>query len=124
MNKILILNILGKKDFVDLGDQIYDLRDITESLRKIIILNLEIKDEFVTVTSNRLNNIYSILKPIKSRLEKADHAGNYTNSKKYLLRFINNLCINIDGVINNINPINIKELTRYSNMLIDLLLIY
>lgn len=123
MDKTLILNILGKKDFVDLGDQIYNLREITESLRKIIILNLEIKDEFVTLTINRLNNIYNILKPIKSSLEE-DHAGNYTNSKKYLIKFINNLCLNIEGVISNINPIDIKELTRYSNMLIDLLLIY
>lgn len=123
MDKTLILNILGKKDFVDLGDQIYNLKEITESLRKIIILNLEIKDEFVTVTINRLNNIYNILKPIKSSLEEG-HAGNYTNSKKYLIKFINNLCLNIEGVISNINPIDIKELTRYSNMLIDLLLIY
>lgn len=123
MDKTLILNILGKKDFVDLGDQIYNLREITESLRKIIILNLEIKDEFVTLTINRLNNIYNILKPIKSSLEE-DPASNYTNSKKYLIKFINNLCLNIEGVISNINPIDIKELTRYSNMLIDLLLIY
>lgn len=123
MDKTLILNILGKKDFVDLGDQIYNLREITESLRKIIILNLEIKDEFVTLTINRLNNIYTILKPIKASLEE-DPASNYTNSKKYLIKFINNLCLNIEGVISNINPIDIKELTHYSNMLIDLLLIY
>lgn len=77
----------------------------------------------MTLTINRLNNIYNILKPIKSGLEE-DHAGNYTNSKKYLIKFINNLCLNIEGVISNINPIDIKELTRYSNMLIDLLLIY
>lgn len=123
MDKALILNILGKKDFVALGDQIYNLREITESLRKIIILNLDINDEFVTVTINRLNNIYKIFKPIKSSLEE-EHDGNYINSKKYLLGFINNLCLNIEGVINNIKPIDIKELTRYSNMLIDLLLIY
>lgn len=124
MDQNLILNILGKKDTVDLGDQIYNLREITQSLRKIIILNLEIKEEYATVTINRLTKIYSILKPIKARLEESDRAGNYTNSKKYLIRFINNLCLNIEGVINNINPIDIKELTRYSNMLIDLLLIY
>ena len=36
MDKILLLKLLGKKDSVDLSDQVYNLREITEELREIM----------------------------------------------------------------------------------------
>lgn len=124
MDKTLVLKILGKKDSVDLGDQIYNLRGITEELRKIIILKLDITEAFANRTSKELKDVYDILKLIKDRLEEADNISGYTNSRKFLLKFVNNLCININGIINSINPINVKDLTYYSNTLIDLVLMY
>lgn len=124
MDKTLVLKILGKKDSVDLGDQIYNLRGITEELRKIIILKLDITETFANRTSKELKDVYDILKLIKDRLEEADNISGYTNSRKFLLKFVNNLCININGIINSINPINVKDLTYYSNTLIDLVLMY
>ena len=124
MDKTLVLKILGKKDSVDLGDQIYNLRGITEELRKIIILKLDITEAFANRTSKELKDVYDILKLIKDRLEEPDNIIGYTNSRKFLLKFVNNLCININGIINSINPINVKDLTYYSNTLIDLVLMY
>lgn len=124
MDKTLVLKILGKKDSVDLGDQIYNLRGITEELRKIIILKLDITEAFANRISKELKDVYDILKLIKDRLEEADNISGYTNSRKFLLKFVNNLCININGIINSINPINVKDLTYYSNTLIDLVLMY
>ena len=124
MDKALILKILGKKDSVDLGDMIFNLRNICYNLRDIIDLNLEINNEFILDTKEKLNNIYTVVKAIENNLKSSDNLIGYTNSKNYLLNFITKLCSNLLGLINSFEPLEIKNLIYYNNVIIDVMLIY
>ena len=124
MDKALILKILGKKDSVDLGYMIFNLRDICYNLRDIIDLDLDINNEFILDTKEKLNNIYTVVKAIENNLNSSDNLIGYTNSKNYLLNFITKLCSNLLGLINSFEPLEIKKLIYYNNVMIDVMLIY
>lgn len=124
MDKALILKILGKKDSVDLGDMIFNLRDICYNLRDIIDLDLDINNDFILDTKEKLNNIYTVVKAIENNLNSSDNLIGYTNSKNYLLNFITKLCSNLLGLINSFEPLEIKKLIYYNNVMIDVMLIY
>ncbi|MBB6623279.1 hypothetical protein [Clostridium gasigenes] len=124
MDRTLVLKLLGKKDSVDLGDQLYNLREITEELRELIILNLPIKEEIIEITIKRLSDIYNIIMPIKENFKDDNSIVGYTNSKVYLSQFINDLCVNIQGLIRSCKPFDNKGFIYHTNIIIDLVLVY
>ena len=124
MDKNLILKLLGKKDAVDLDDSIYNLRDISEDLRNIIILSLNMDESFILTNKRRLSSIYNILTPISCKLQNDTYIQGYTNSKKHLEKYVKNICTHLTEIISSIEPLNIKKFTYHVNMLIDLILIY
>lgn len=124
MDRVLILKILGKKDSVDLDDQIYNLRDIMEPLREIIVFKLPIDEEIKTSTIRRLNAIKNIIKPIKEKLDDENAIQGFTNSKKFLSEFIHDLLVNIEGLINSFEPFDNNKFIYHSNFIMDLVLVY
>lgn len=124
MEKELIMKILGKKDAVDLDDSIYNLRDIGDDLRQVILLNISVDEEFKTRTARRLKAIMKIIAPISERLKDENYIIGYTNSKKYLAKYIDDINKNINEVIDSMEPFNNKNFIFYTNMLIDLILSY
>lgn len=124
MDKILIKKLLTKKDAVDLDDSIYNLRDIGDELRGFVMITSSVDDNFIMRNKRRLKAIYDIIKPISDNMKNDDYIKGYTNSKKYLIKYVDDLCINIEGILLNIDPCDIKYLTHYTNMLMDLVLIY
>lgn len=124
MDKKLISSILGKKDSVDLDDSIYNLRDITEEFRDIILLSLNIEEEFIVKNKRRLTAIYNILNPMLDKLTDDSYIQGYTNSKKHLAKYISAICTHITEAIPSMESNDIKNFIYHSNMLIDLVLVY
>ena len=124
MDRILVSRILGKKGSVDLDDAIYNLRDISDELSNIIILSLETDEEFVIRNKRRLKSIHKNITPLVEVLNDEGSIQGFANSKKYLKKYIENINININGILNSIESMDRKSLTHYSNMLMDLLLVY
>lgn len=124
IDRNLILKILGKKDSVDLGDMVFNLRGICNDLRDMINLNSNISNDFLSEIIEKLNNIYEIIKPISEKLKSPDVISGYTNSKIYLLNFTNRLCTNIIGLSEALNDFNISKITYHNNIIIDLVLKY
>lgn len=124
MDKQLLLKLLGKKNFTDLEDEIFNLRNLTNTLREKIILNLEIDSSFIEDMKFNLNKIYSVLDRIHSYLANPNLILGYTNSKKYLIKFVNSICTNIQNLLLALNPPNTEKITYYNNVLIDLILTY
>lgn len=124
MDKTLVLKILGKKGSVDLGDQVYNLIEITEYLRSLITLKSPISDEVINSTVRQLENVYKVILEIKENFGAGENVIGYTNSKIYLSEFINSLEINIKGLIEAFEPFNRKEFVYYTNTIIDLALDY
>lgn len=123
MDRDLILRMLGKKDSVDLYDSIYNLRDMGNELRKIIILNLLNEEELIKY-KNEFKNIHNTIKPILDKVKDDNYIKGYTNSKKYLIKYIEDLYKSIDGIINGIERIDIKEIIYHINILMDKVLVY
>ncbi|EKY28611.1 hypothetical protein [Clostridium celatum] len=124
MDRRLILKLIGKKDSVDLDDSIYNLREIGEEIRGFVILTSSVDDNFEIRNKRRLESVLNIIKPISNKLKDDDNIKGYTNSKKYLIKYLDDLCINIEGILSNIDRCDIKKLTYYTNVLMDLVLIY
>lgn len=124
MDKNLIIKILGKKDAVDLDDSVYNLRDVCDELRNVIILNLSIDEEFEIRNRRRLKAINGIIMPIWEKLKNDKYIQGYTNSKKYLLKYTEDMSTYIEGILSSMQPLNINELTYNTNMLMDLVLVY
>lgn len=124
MDRGLVLKLLGKKHAVDLEDQVYNLRDITDGLREKIILGLQLEEDYSLSTINRLKTISKILLPIKDALEDENIIPGYTNSKLYLKKFINDIILNIDGIIEALNPFDNKNFIYHTNVLMDKILAY
>lgn len=124
LDKLLITKIMGKKDAVDLDDSVYNLRDVCDELRNIIILNLPIDDEFKVRNKRRLKAIYDIVKPMTDKLKDDSYIQGYTNSKKYLLKYIEDMTAYIEGILSAMEPLDFKNFTYYTNMLMDLVLVY
>lgn len=124
MDKALVLKIIGKKDSVDLGDSIYNLRNIGYKLREVIILNIPINDDLIIKNKESLTDIQGIISNIADKLEADEYIKGYTNSKNYLEKYICDLRDNIDGILLAIEHVDIKLLTNHTNMLMDLVLAY
>lgn len=124
MDKILIKKLLTKKDAVDLDDSIYNLRDIGDELRNFIMIASDVDDNFIIRNIRRLKAIGDIIKPISDKLKDDNYIEGYINSKKYLVKYLDGLCINIEGILSSIEPCDIKILTYHTNMLMDLVLMY
>lgn len=124
IDRNLILKILGKKDSVDLGDMIFNLRGICYDLRDMINLNSNISDDFSLEIIKNLDSIYDVLKPINEKIKSPDTISGYTNSRNYLSNFTNILCTNIIDLINAIKNLDIQKIIYHNNIIIDLILKY
>lgn len=124
MDRALVLKILGKKDSVDLGDMVYNLREITEYLRSLITLKSHITDDIIISTVRQLNNIEKVITQVKENFGTGENIVGYTNSKVYLRGFINELYGNTKGLIQSLKPFNNKDFIYYTNIIIDLALDY
>lgn len=123
MDRLLISKIIGKENAVDLNDEIYNLREITEMLRGVIVFKMPIDEKLIARTSVALNNINNVITKIKDNLE-SDSSTTYTNSRAYLTKFLNNICINIQGIRESFEPFNNEKFIYHTNTLIDLVLMY
>ena len=123
MDRILIEKIIGKKHYVELNDEIFNLRNISYKIRESILLKIELKEEFIKKSSNKINNSNEIIINIIDFLE-SDNIKGYTNSKIYLVKYLRDICRNLEGILNSINKVNYDELLIYTNSLIDLILLF
>ena len=69
MDKTLLLKILGTRDSVDLGDMIYNTRNICSNLRDVINLNLELEKNSALEKKKSLAQIYDVIKAIEDNLK-------------------------------------------------------
>lgn len=123
MDRALVSKLLGKNDSIILEDQVFNLRDILDSIRASIITDAIINDSDLEKISIRLNGISKIILPIKSTLEDDSIIG-YTNSKKYLAKYLNDIILNIENLNNVMNPLKKREFVFYTNILMDAVLTY
>lgn len=123
MDRVLIEKIIGKKHYVELNDEIFNLRNISYKIRESILLKIELKEEFIKKSSNKINNSNEIIINIIDFLE-SDNIKGYTNSKIYLVKYLRDICRNLEGILNSINKVNYDELLIYTNSLIDLILLF
>lgn len=123
MDRVLIEKIIGKKHYVELNDEIFNLRNISYKIRESILLKIELKEEFIKTSSNKINNSNKIIINIIDFLE-SDNIKGYTNSKIYLVKYLRDICRNLEGILNSINKVNYDELLIYTNSLIDLILLF
>ena len=123
MDRVLIEKIIGKKHYVELNDEVFNLRNISYKIRESILVKIELKEEFIKTSSNKINNSKDIIINIIDVLE-SDKIKGYTNSKIYLSKYLRDICRNLEGVLNNINSITYNELLVYTNSLIDLILLF
>lgn len=124
MDRHLIEKILGKKNYVNLNDEIYMLREITSTMRQNIQNNLSFTDEFITEINTKASKSKIILDEIVKGLENDSFIIGYTNSKNYLLKYLRDFNINLEGIIKSTKLFNNDELIKYTNSLIDLILLY
>ncbi|MCR1950041.1 hypothetical protein NSA50_03070 [Clostridium sp. DSM 100503] len=124
MDRKLIEKIIGKKNYVDLNDEIYMLREITSIMRQNIQNNLSFADEFISEINTKASRAKVIIDDIVKSLENDSFIVGYTNSKNYLLKYLKDFNINLEGIIKNTNDFNYDELIKYTNSLIDLILLF
>ncbi|WP_195263162.1 hypothetical protein [Clostridium sp. 1001275B_160808_H3] len=124
MDRKLIEKIIGKKNYVDLNDEIYMLREITSIMRQNIQNNLSFADEFISEINTKASRAKVIIGDIVKGLENDSFIVGYTNSKNYLLKYLKDFNINLEGIIKNTNAFNYDELIKYTNSLIDLILLF
>lgn len=124
MDRKLIEKIIGKKNYVNLNDQLYILREITSIMRKNIQNNLIFTDEFINESNLKASKSKDIVKQIIDGLESDSFIVGYTNSKNYLLEYLKDINNNLEGIIKSTNPFNYDELVIYTNSLIDIILIF
>ncbi|WP_300386840.1 hypothetical protein [Clostridium sp.] len=124
MDRKLIEKIIGKKNYVNLNDEIYILRETTSVMRESIQNNLVFTKELIEKASIKASKSKGIVKEIIKGLENDSFVAGYTNSKKYLLEYLKDINNNLDGIIKSTDPFNYDELIIYTNSLIDLILIF
>ncbi|MDO5516773.1 MAG: hypothetical protein Q4F66_04410 [Clostridium sp.] len=122
IDRNLIFKILGRKDSVDLGDMIFNLRGICNDLRKIDAS--DINENFLSETQKKLNDIYKIINPISERLKSSDSISGYINSRNYLSDFTNVLCTNVMSLARALDNKEVPQIIHYNNIIIDLILKY
>ncbi|MDU2683446.1 MAG: hypothetical protein E7C50_16415 [Clostridium sp.] len=124
MDRKLIEKILGKKNYVNLNDEIYILREITSNMRQNIQNNLSYTDELISEINVKASKSQVIIDEIILDLEDDSFIVGYTNSKNYLLKYLNDFNNNLEGIINSIKPLSYDELVKYTNSIIDLILLF
>lgn len=124
MDRKLIEKIIGKKSYVNLNDEIYFLREITGIMRQNIQNNITFKDDFITKINVKALKSKTIIDEIVNDIENDSVIPGYTNSKSYLLNYLRNFNSSLEGIIKFTNPFNYDELIKYTNSLIDLILLF
>lgn len=124
MDRKLIEKILGKKNYVNLNDEIYILREITSNMRQNIQNNLSFTDELFSEINVKALKSQVIIDEIILDLEDDSFIVGYTNSKNYLLKYLKDFNNNLEGIINSIKPLSYDELVKYTNSIIDLILLF
>ena len=124
MDRKLIEKIIGKKNYVDLNDEIYILRSLTSQMRENIIFKVEFSEDLIININNKIINSKDIIENIISGLENDKFTLGYTNSKIYLLKYLKDISFNLNGILSLSNELNYESLIRYTNSLIDLLLLF
>ena len=124
MDRKLIEKIIGKKNYVDLNDEIYNLREVTSKMREKIVFKENFTEDFLNYISLKALSTKNTIDNIVDGLENDKFALGYTNSKAYLLKYLNDYQYNLNGILENINPLNYDELIIYTNSLIDLILLF
>lgn len=124
MEKGLLIKVLGKADAVNLEDQIYNLRDITDKIRYGLIGNIDMFDEkFIINALKELEGINEVIKEIKVNVEDPNNIG-YTNSREYLKKYLDGIWNNITELKKNLSPFNEKLVIMHNNLLCDYVLKY
>lgn len=124
MDRKLIENIVGKKNYVDLNDEVFNLREITSKMREKIVFKENFTEEFLDDMNKKIINSKSIIDNIIDGLENDKFASGYTNSKIYLLKYLKDYQYNLNGILKTSNPLNYNEIIIYTNSLIDLILLF
>ncbi|MDV4151799.1 hypothetical protein R0131_13305 [Clostridium sp. AL.422] len=124
MDRKLIEKIIGKKNYVDLNDEIYNLREVTAEMREKIVFKEIFKEDLLDYINNKALKSKTIIDNIIEGLENDKFAQGYTNSKIYLLKYLKDYQYNLNGILETINPLNYDELIIYTNSLIDLILLF
>lgn len=121
MDKILVSKLIGKKNQVILEDQIYNLRDILDCFRASIITKVKIRENEIFISKTRLVKINEFIEPIISEL---DNVEGYTNSKKYLDKYLKDLSRTILELVGAIGSKDESKFILHTNVLMDLVLKY
>jgi len=124
LDRKLIEKIIGKKSYVNLNDEIYSLREITGIMRQNIQNNITFTDDFITKINVKALKSKIIIDEIVNGIENDSFIPGYANSKSYLLNYLRNFKSSLEGIIKFTNPFNYDELLKYTNSLIDLILLF
>lgn len=124
MDRKLIEKIIGKKNYVDLNDEIYNLRKVTSKMREKIVFKENFSEDFLNSISLKALSAKKIIDNIIDGLENDKFQVGYTNSKAYLLKYLKDYQYNLNGILENIKPLYYDELIIYTNSLIDLILLF
>lgn len=124
MDRKLIEKIIGKKNYVDLNDEIYTLRDMTSKMRENIVFKVNFSEDLLNDINNKILKSKSIIDNIIEGLENDKFAVGYTNSKIYLLKYLKDIQYNLNGILEKSNPLSYDEVIVYTNSLIDLILLF
>lgn len=124
MDRKLIEKIVGKKNYVDLNDEVFNLREITSKMREKIVFKENFTEEFLDDMNKKIINSKSIIDNIIDGLENDKFASGYNNSKIYLLKYLKDYQYNLNGILKTSNPLNYNEIIIYTNSLIDLILLF
>lgn len=124
MDRKLIEKIIGKKNYVDLNDEIYILRDTTSKMRENILFKVEFTEDLLRYINDKTIKSRFIIDNIIEGLENDKFILGYTNSKIYLLKYLKDIKSNLDGILISLNPLKYENLIIYTNRLIDLILLF
>ena len=124
MDRKLIEKIIGKKNYVDLNVEIYNLREVTSKMREKIVFKESFSENFLEYIYNKFLNAKNIVDFIVEGLENDSFTVGYTNSKLYLLKYLKDYQYNLNEILKTIRPFNYDELIVYTNSLIDLILLF
>ena len=124
MDRKLIEKSIDKKNYVDLNDEIYNLRKVTSKMREKIVFKENFSEDFLNSISLKALSAKKIIDNIIDGLENDKFQVGYTNSKAYLLKYLKDYQYNLNGILENTNTLNYDELIIYTNTLIDLILLF
>lgn len=124
LDRKLIEKIIGKKNYADLNDEVFNLREVTSKMREIIVFKEKFTEEFLNDINKKVINSKSVIDNIIDGLENDKFISGYTNSKIYLLKYLKDYQYNLNEILKTSNPLNYNKLIIYTNSLIDLILLF